>query len=357
MYRKLPALGKIHPQFFNTVIFPRLGATSSATLIGPRHGVDFGAIEVGGKVIAISTDPFFIAPALGWERAAWFAVHILASDVAVSGIMPTHLCIDLNLPPETDERILRRMWLMVHRECKKMGITIISGHTARYAGCAYPMVGGAVMFGVGDRTSLRDPKNVRPGDLIVITKGPAVEAAGLMAAQFPEFLEERYGERFVKLARGIFARMSTVLDAQVASGVKGVVAMHDATECGIMGGLYEMADAGGWGLEVWKDMIVFDDTVRKVCECFDLEPYNAISEGTMIAVVREKAAKRLISLLEAAAIPSSIAGRILPRSKGMTIVERRRTRSLAHPREDPFWPCFEKYLAIQKKPLSMNRAR
>jgi len=349
MGTSLPALGKIHPDFFKSVIFPRLGAASGSTIIGPRHGVDFGAIEVGGKVIAISSDPFFIAPALGWERAAWFAVHILASDVAVSGIMPTHLCIDLNLPPETDEQVLKRMWLVVHRECKKMGITVISGHTARYAGCSYPMVGGAVMFGIGEREALRDPKNIRPGDLIVVTKGPAIEAAGLMAAQFPEFLEECYGTPFARRARRIVERMSTVRDAQVASRIQGVVAMHDATECGVMGGLYEMAHAGGWGVEVWKDMIVFDNTVRKICECFDLEPYHAISEGTMIAVVREKDARRLVSLLNAEAIPSSIVGRVLPRRMGKTIIEGRRARKLTHPTEDPFWSCFERYLELQKR--------
>ncbi len=347
--KKLPTLGKIGPEFFNDVIFPHLGAKSASTIIGPRHGVDFGAIEVGGKVIAISSDPFFIAPALGWEKAAWFAIHILASDVAVSGIMPTHLCVDLNLPPEMDEDTLKKIWLVVHSECEKMGITVISGHTARYAGCNYPMVGGACVFGIGEKKDLRNPADIKTGDVIVITKGPAIETTGLMSTQFPEFLEEKFGSAFVKKAQGIFYKMSTVKDALVASRVKGVVAMHDATECGIWGGLYEMANAGGWGINVYKDRIIVSETVKKVCECFEIEPYNAISEWTLIAVVREKDSKALVSLLEEEGIPASIAGEVIPKDKGLNIIEGPKTYELTHPKGDPFWTQFEKYLKLQNE--------
>ncbi len=351
MEKILPRLGKVDPEFFNSVIFPRLGARSLSTIIGPRHGVDFGAISVGGKVITISTDPFFIAPALGWEKAAWFAVHILASDVAVSGISPTHLCIDLNLPPEIDEATLERIWLVVDDECRKMGVTVISGHTARYAGCNYPMVGGATMFGVGERKDLRDPKNIKVGDEIVITKGPAIETAGLMSTQFPEFLEERFGAAFLKKAHAIFYQMSAVEDARVASKVKGVVAMHDATECGIWGGLYEMANAGGWGISVDKGAIPLDPTVKDVCDFFEIEPYRAISEGTLIAVVRKKDSKRLVRLLEDHGIPASVSGEVIPKGKGLNIIDGTKTHPLIHPKEDPFWIQFEKYLTIQRERL------
>ena len=39
---KLPELGKIHPAFFDRVIYPRLGQEDKKIIIGPRHGVDFG---------------------------------------------------------------------------------------------------------------------------------------------------------------------------------------------------------------------------------------------------------------------------------------------------------------------------
>ena len=45
----LPELGKIHPEFFNKVIYPRLGNKDPKVIVGPQHGVDVGIVEIGGE--------------------------------------------------------------------------------------------------------------------------------------------------------------------------------------------------------------------------------------------------------------------------------------------------------------------
>ncbi len=345
---KLPELGKVDPNFFDEIIFPHLGAKDGVVIIGPQHGVDFGAIELGDSVIVMSSDPVFIAPALGWERAAWFALHILASDVAVSGIPPKYLAIDLNLPPEMEESTLETIWITIHREAEKLGMSIVSGHTARYAGCNYPMVGGAVVFGMGRKEELVDPRSVRVGDKIVISKGPAIETTGLMSVQFPEFLEESYGPEFVKEAQDTFYQMSTVKDALVAAKTKCVRAMHDATECGIWGGLFEMARAGRFGIRVKKGDILIQEVVRKTCERFDIDPYKAISEGTLIAVATAEGADRVVAALAEEEIPASIVGEVVPPDEGIKVVDDQGERDLEHPKVDPFWIKFEEFLKRQQ---------
>ncbi len=95
----LPTIGKISPEIFDDLILPRLGAPSPRILAGPQHGVDVGVVDIGGgQVMATTCDPVFIVPEYGFRRAAWFALHILASDAATSGLRPTYLCVDLNLP-------------------------------------------------------------------------------------------------------------------------------------------------------------------------------------------------------------------------------------------------------------------
>ena len=244
---ELPAIGKISPEFFNELIFPRLGASSESVLVGPQHGVDVGIIEIGDKAVALTTDPVFIVPEYGWERAAWFAIHILASDAVTSGLKPKFLSIDLNLPMEMTKEQLDIVWETMHRECLKLGISIVCGHTARYENCNYPMVGGATVIGVGGKDEYVTPKMARSGDRIIITKGPAIEAAGIFATMFPELLEREFGSDFSARAQQIFYKMSVVKDAITAVGVGvreyGVTSMHDATECGIWGGLFEIAQA------------------------------------------------------------------------------------------------------------------
>ncbi len=84
----ISVMGKLKPEIFNEVIYPNLGAFDSSIIVGPRHGVDFRVVEVGDVVLIVKSDPVFIVPEYGWKRSAWFAVHILASDVSTSGVPP-----------------------------------------------------------------------------------------------------------------------------------------------------------------------------------------------------------------------------------------------------------------------------
>ncbi len=334
---KLPELGKIHPQFFDRVIYPRLGVTDDDIIIGPRHGVDYGVIRVGGQAIAMSTDPFFIVPAFGFDRAAWFAFHIIFCDVAVSGLPPKHLAIDLNLPPEMTEEQIEEMWNAVHEESVKYGISIVTGHTARYTGCNYPMVGGATAIAIGDEADLRGPHRAAVGDRIVITKGPAIEATGLLAVLFPGKFVSAGGEDFQRDAAGVFEQMSVLDDCIIAREFPGVHVMHDATECGILGGLHEMARAGSYGLRIEQDLIPVQPVVQKTADLFEFDMLSAISEGTLIAVVAADEADELVTALEENSIPGAVCGEIVPGSDGLTIVHNGEESDLEHPVTDPYW--------------------
>jgi len=79
---------------------------------------------------------------------------------------------------------------------RKNGINIITGHTARYSDCHYPMVGGATIIGIGGLDEYVTPKLARAGDKIIITKGPAIEASGILATMFPNLMEEQFGSKF-----------------------------------------------------------------------------------------------------------------------------------------------------------------
>src|SRR4030067_2499542 len=276
----MPEIGKISPEIFSELIFPRLGAKNDHILVGPQHGVDAGIVEIGGKAVSFTCGPVFIVPEYGWERAAWFAIHIIASDSVTSGLKPSFLAIDLNLPMEMTGEQLKIMWQTMHRECVKLGISVITGHTGRYENCHYPMVGGATMVGIGSKDEYVTPRLAHAGDKIIITKGPAIEATGILATMFPKLIEREFGKDFNKKAQQIFYKMSVVDDAMtaVSLGVRdnGVSAMHDATECGIWGALYEIAQPAGLGVRVEKEKIVIEECVPEICRLFGIDPYASI---------------------------------------------------------------------------------
>jgi hydrogenase expression/formation protein HypE len=347
---EMPEIGKISPEIFNELIFPRLGAKSDKIIVGPHHGVDVGIAEIGGKAVSFTTDPVFIVPEYGWEKAAWFAIHIIASDSVTSGLRPRFLAIDLNLPMAMTKKQLETVWQIIHEECEKMGIAVITGHTARYENCHYPMVGGATLVGVGELDEYVTPKFCKAGDKLIITKGPAIEATGIFTAMFPEIIEKEFGVDFNKKVQRVFYQMSVVEDAMTAVGVgvreNGVTAMHDATECGVWGGLYEMAQAAGLGARIEKEKIIVEEGIDEVCRFFGIDPYASISEGTLIIACKENKAREVVNALEGKGIKSSIVGELTGPEKGMVLTEQGKERKLEHPIVDPFWRAF--YGALEK---------
>ncbi|WP_336345396.1 AIR synthase family protein [Halalkalicoccus ordinarius] len=331
-------LGKVDRAFFDEYIYPNLGADRDDVSLAPQHGVDFGVIETGGRAIALATDPVFVMPSLGFDRAAWFAFHILMSDVAVSGIPPTHLSVDLNLPAEITDEQFATVWETMDEEARELGVSIVTGHTGRYAGCNYPMVGGGTALAVGDPGDLVRPDGARSGQKVLITKGPAIEATGLLSIQFEEILDLE--DDVMAAAKDRFYDMSPVKDALVASAAGPVTAMHDATEGGIYGGLHEIARAGGVRIDVERDAIPVLDGVPETCAAFDIDPWISISEGTLLLTVEEEGAADVLAALESEGVPAAIVGET---SEGEGV--HFDGEAVERPERDPFWAAFEQGMA------------
>ena len=342
--------GKATAELFEEVILRRLGAKDPDVLVGPRHGVDVGVVRVAdGVAMAMTADPVFIVPAYGWERAAWFAVHILASDASTSGLPLRWMAVDLNLPPEISDAELTALWDAFHRSCEELGIAVVTGHTARYDGCRWPMVGGATCMSLGAEDAYVTPTMAAPGDLVVVTKGAAIEATALFAATFPQRLAAGVGADVVKSADALFERMTVVPEARVAAAFglreRGVTSMHDATEGGVLGGLLEVAVASGVGMRIDLGSIPVRPEVRAVCDHVGIDPYVSISEGTLIATVVADRANAYVAALAAEGIEGAVVGEITERHGRHVLVAGGEERSLEHPGLDPFWSAFGAWAA------------
>ncbi|MEO8476828.1 MAG: AIR synthase family protein [Actinomycetota bacterium] len=342
--------GKATAELFEQVILRRLGAADPDVLVGPRHGVDVGVVRVAdGVAMALTTDPVFVVPAYGWERAAWFAVHILASDAATSGLPLRWMAVDLNLPPEISDEELTALWDAFSRACHDLDIAVVTGHTARYDGCAWPMVGGATCMALGGADDFVTPTMARPGDKVVVTKGAAIEATALFAATFPERLQAAIGHETVVAADALFEQMTVVPEAVIARGFglreRGVTSMHDATEGGVLGGLLEVAVASGNGMRIDRDAIPVLPAVRAVCDHVGIDPYISISEGTLIATVVPDRAEAYVAALAAAGIAAAVVGEVTAPGDDRVLVVEGREEPLVHPGLDPFWGAFGEWAA------------
>ena len=185
----------------------------------------------------------------------------------------------------------------------------------------------------------------RVGDSIVITKTIALEATSIFSQLFPEHIEGNLGKEVLEKGRNLFYSMSTVEDSITCSrfgiGPGGVTSMHDATEGGILGALFEIAYASGNGLLVHSDKIPIYEEVGKICDLFGMDPLISISEGTLVLTVNEKRAEELVKVLKSRNIPATIAGKIMEKSAGIKLEVDGKLLEIGPPGKDDFWKAID----------------
>jgi hydrogenase expression/formation protein HypE len=344
-------LGKIAPGQFERVIAPHLGAARAEVRVGPRAGQDSAIVRLGGgRVLAVTTDPLSVVPALGFKASARLSCHLIASDLWTTGIAPAWASITFNLPPQMSDADLETYWLAMSDEWERLGVAVVTGHTGRYAGCDYSIIGAGTLMGVGEESGYLTPAMARPGDRVIVTKGCAIEATAIAAWLFPKRLGARLGADGVERARALLGQVSVVADCRAALRVgvreRGVTALHDATEGGVLGGLLELARACGHDLAVERARIPLTPEARGACEVFGTDPYWTLSEGTLIAAVRPAHGAAVLEALAAAGIPAAEVGEVVPGCGRLSLGEPDGTRkSLTEPEPDPYWPAYQRAVA------------
>ncbi|MFC1966690.1 AIR synthase family protein [Chloroflexota bacterium] len=333
----LPEIGKVDKAVFDRIIMPQLGKRDKTVLVGPRHGVDAAVVELpDGGVMVLAEDPTFGLPVL-MPHFGWAIVHICASDVAVLGVKPRYMTICLMLPPGTAESTLESIWKEVHQECEKLDIAIIGGHTGIYPGIAYPLNGGCTVIGLGSKDQLTPSSNARPGDKVIMTKGPAIEAAGILACQAEDTLVKKLGRDVVDKAKSYFLEMTVVKDTLIAA--PQAHAMHDATEGGLLNGVYEIAAASGTGVTLFEEKIVIPEEIEAVCHHFNIDPLISISEGTLLITATPDNTPRILSDLEQNQIPAWEIGEVTLGNKAF-IRKNGKQEELTPVTVDPFWAAY-----------------
>ncbi len=333
----LPEIGKVDRASFDRIIFPHLGNKDPSVIIGPQHGVDAAAIELpDGNIMVTKMDPTFGLPVL-MPHFGWAIVHICASDVACLGVKPRYLSISLLLPPGTKDEVLESIWNEIHEECEKLDIAIVGGHTGIYPGIAYPLNGGCAIIGLGKKSQLTPANNARIGDHIIMTKGPAIEAAGILAFQSEKALQKKFGKTLVEKAKSYFSQMTVVKDALTAG--PEAHAMHDATEGGLLNGVYEIAAASKKGVTLFEDRICIPEEIGAVCSYFNIDPLISISEGTLLIAAPAANTEKIINNLKQIDIPAWDIGEI---NEGKRIFIRRNgsQEELKPVAVDPFWAAY-----------------
>ncbi|MDO5614911.1 MAG: AIR synthase-related protein [Cruoricaptor ignavus] len=336
---------KISEQKFRDYFSGSFGAKKDSVLTTPKFGVDVSIISINDALAMCSaSDPLTYIPGLGAEKSAWLSVHLTANDIATTSVAPQYFQVVLNLPQYMTEEEFQDYWQHIHRFCKEASIAITGGHTAFVPNQNSTISGGGTMFAVAEKHQLMTSEMAMEDDVLIMTKKAAIISVAVLGLQFPNQMKRIFGETKKDYFEELFFQTSVLEEAKIAQQInkenKVISAMHDITEGGVLGAVYEFCTASGLGVELNLDNVPIDDTQIEVCRYFNLSPYEIIGAGSMLMTVKPSFAEKVLEIYERNNISATIIGKMQSPKKGKIAIQNNLKTELKYPEKDPYWEAF-----------------
>jgi len=294
--------GKLKESILKRSILKQLHKRNKTTIIAPSIGGDYGAVSIGeDNAITMASAPV----TLNNEGKARSAIVVACNNVACAGALPKAVSVTMLLPTSVNEEELRGWMKELDAACQECGVDIISGHTEVTRTVVEPIVMVTAMGEVFKEKMLHSSK-VKPGMDIIATKWVGLEGTANLVAEREEELLGRYAQPFIDKAK-TFGQMMSILPEAAVAVKSDAGAMHDVSEGGVFGALWELAESAGVGLEIDLKKIPIRQETIEFCEYFDVNPYKILSGGCLLIATED--GNGLVRELEKAGIPAVIIGK------------------------------------------------
>ncbi len=293
--------GKIPENILKRSVFQKLTVKRPEVLVHSGVGEDCSVLSAGDEAIVLSTDPITGAA----KDIGKLAFHVTANDIASSGAELIGILLTIIFPLGSSEEELRQIMGEVAGLAERYQVEILGGHT-EVSGAVNQTLVSVTGVGRAKRDKVIRTGGLRAGQDLVVTKWIGLEGTSILAKEYGEKLAEKLPPDMILRAGEFDQYLSVIPDAKVAVA-SGVSAMHDVTEGGIFGALWEMAAASGVGVEVDLKRIPIRQETIEVCEVFDINPYMLISSGSML--IGTDRGGRLVEELDRAGIHAAVVGR------------------------------------------------
>ncbi|KAI4450157.1 Thiamine-monophosphate kinase [Eubacterium plexicaudatum ASF492] len=295
-------IGKVPEAVLKRSVLNQIHTRRQEVLLGASVGEDCAAVAVAeDEMLVMSTDPITGTV----QDIGELAIQITVNDLASAGAEPIGVMLTVLLPEKISEQKMRHMMEQAEAACAKVRIQIMGGHTEVTKAVNQPLI-SVVGVGKAKKGKIITTSGARPGMDMIITKWIGIEGTAILAKEKETQLLTHFTASFVNEAKA-FDRMLSVLPEATIAVNHGVAAMHDVTEGGIFGALWEMAEASDVGLEIDMRKIPVRQETIEICEYFDINPYELISSGSMLMAATD--GNSIVRELEKAGIHAVVVGK------------------------------------------------
>lgn len=323
-------VGKLDSDLLQSAVLNRIGHRRGEVKMNGGIGRDCAVVAIDGDCV-ISSDP--ITADVG--DIGTLAVLVSCNDVASTGADPIGLTMTVLLPEGTTSEDVAAMVRQAEYAASRSGIDIVGGHTEVTNAVRQPVI-CATAFGRLSKETAAKKDAPRRGDVLLLTKSAGLEGAAVLATDRAEDLKNVLTDDELQEAKDMMCDVSVAEEGRTAGEV-GTSAMHDVTEGGVFGAVWELAEAAGVGAWIDRTWIPVRDVTKKICDHYGIDPYRLISSGAMLLSARPEKAARIRAELAAKGIPCAQIGMIMNREDGVMEIADGALVEIAPPKKDELY--------------------
>lgn len=293
--------GKIKESMLKRSVLRYTGAEDETVLVRGNVGVDAAVVDMQGGYGAFAVNS--VTAVDGPNQAKYAFYHVLNDIVSAGGVLKSVL-VNIMCPEDFNEDELTYFMKTLKGLCEEYGVSVIGGHTEITDKVNKTV---ATVMGIGITNKTVRPGNIQAGDDIILTKWVGIEGARIIIEEKYEELSKRYTKGFIEDAYGSVNEMSVAPEAAIALE-NGASYIHNLSSGGILNGLWEMVSTVNLGMEVDFKKIPVKQEIIEICEFFDINPYQLMSNGSLLMTSKDGC--DIVRVLENNGIRASVIGRI-----------------------------------------------
>ena len=321
--------GKLDSKLLEDIVFKNIKFKRSEVKKRPGIGEDCAVIDFGEYDCVMSTDPITAAV----KKIGRLAVHISCNDIASNGVKPLGIMLAVMLPAGTTEEEISEMMRQAGAAAEELEVEIIGGHTEITHAVKQPVI---VSTAIGKSAAKNAEEKIMQGDLIFMTKSAGLEGSGIIASDYEKDLAGVLSAAELAEAKSYLDNVSVVKEGVIA-GETGFSGMHDVTEGGVLGAVWELCYTAGAGALVREEAIPVTDVTKKICAHYNIDPLRLISSGCMVIVTRPDKKEQLERELESSGIRSSLIGEMKKKEAGIKLAGKGGTSEILPPESDELY--------------------
>ncbi len=321
-------IGKLPNELLQKMLENYAKVSRNEVLSRPMIGEDCAVLDFSDHLCVVTTDPITGAD----EEIGTLGVYIACNDLASAGAEPVGLLVTLLAPAGSELEDIEKVMRQIESAAKGLNADIIGGHT-EVTDAVNRMVLSITALGRARHGSLASAGGAKPGDSIILTNYAGTEGTAILAYLFEKELALELGSDLVETSKHLLSSVNVVKEGLLAARF-GVACMHDVTEGGVLGALWEVGNASGYGIEAEKRKIPILEETRRICNFLSIDPLKLISSGCMLMTTPN--GEKILNILHQQDIKASIIGKVTF-GKEMVLLDEDRRIGITPPKSDELY--------------------